>query len=55
VQLNTAVRQLDQITQGNAATAEETASAAQELNAQSTELLGIVGQLVRLIDGAKAS
>ena len=50
-QLNTAVRQLDQVTQGNAATAEETASASEELNAQSTELIGIVHRLVHLIDG----
>ncbi len=50
-QINSAVAQLDQVTQTNAANAEESASASEELNAQATELNGIVVQLVRLVEG----
>lgn len=41
-QINTAVLQIDKVTQANASGAEETASAAQQLNAQSAELKGVV-------------
>ncbi len=48
-QVNTAVSQMDQVTQTNAANAEEGAAAAEELNAQSAELLRIVGDLSALV------
>ena len=41
-QVNTAVSQLDKVTQQNAANAEESASAAEELNGQSTEMQSMV-------------
>ena len=54
-QINSAVAQMDQVTQTNAANAEESASASEELNAQATELKGIVDQLVRLVGGGASS
>ena len=48
-QINTAVSQMDKITQSNAANAEETASAAEELNAQSEELKAAAGRLAALV------
>ncbi len=51
-QINSAIGQIDRVTQTNAATAEESASAAEELNAQAAELKGQVGQLLALV-GAK--
>ncbi len=51
-QLNTAVAQMDQVTQGNAASAEEGASAAEELHAQSAALKEAVADLLRLVGGA---
>lgn len=48
-QINEAVSQMDQVTQSNAANAEETASAAEELNAQSEELMSVVRDLKELI------
>jgi len=50
-QVNTAVTQMDKVTQSNAASAEESASAAQELNAQTHVLRGIVGDLLKLVGG----
>ena len=50
-QINKAVADLDRITQENASTAEESASAAEELNAQSTQMRGIVRRLVVIIQG----
>lgn len=50
-QLNTAVRQLDQVTQSTAASAEEAASASEELHAQAEELTGIVDDIVHLVEG----
>ncbi len=52
-QVNTAVAQMDKITQSNAATAEEAASAAEELSAQSTALNGMVQDLVGMVEGRK--
>jgi len=49
-QINTAITQMDQVTQGNASSAEETASAAEELNAQSITLKEAVASLRRLVD-----
>jgi len=50
-QINTAVSQLDKVTQSNAAAAEETAAAAEELNAQSFALKDTVGELQKLVGG----
>jgi len=47
-QLNVAVSQMDRVTQSNAASAEETASAAEELNAQALSLKDSVNQLLAL-------
>lgn len=49
-QINTAISQMDKVTQNNAATAEESAAAAEELNAQSVELRKSSAKLVNLID-----
>lgn len=51
-QLNTAVSQMDQVTQANAAGAEESASAAEELSAQADQLRSAVADLTRLVHGA---
>jgi methyl-accepting chemotaxis protein len=51
-QVNTAVSQMDKVTQSNAASAEESASAAQELNAQTHVLRGVVGELLTLVGSA---
>ncbi len=48
-QVNTAVSQMDQVTQSNASNAEESAAAAEELNAQSAEINRIVGDLGALV------
>jgi len=54
-QINSAVSQMDKVTQSNASGAEETASAAEELNAQSNELRNAVQVLMKLITGNTAS
>jgi len=48
-QVNTAVSEMDKVTQANAGNAEESAAAAEELNAQSVELKRIVGELGALV------
>ncbi len=48
-QVNTAINQMDKVTQGNAANAEESASAAEELFAQTDTLRHAVGQLEQLL------
>jgi len=48
-----AVSQMDVVVQRNAAGAEETASAAEELNAQAFELQEVVRDLGTMVDGAK--
>ena len=53
-QVNTAVTQMDKVTQSNAANAEESASAAEELNAQAEALNDAVFQLKQLVDGNSA-
>ena len=53
-QVNSAVPQMDKVTQSNAASAEESASAAEELNAQAENLKDAVNQLLRLVDGDHA-
>ena len=50
-QVNTAVAQMDKVTQSNAATAEESASAAHELSTQADILSNMVNELVIMIDG----
>lgn len=51
-QVNTAVSQMDKVTQANAGSAEETAAAAEELSAQSQVMRDGVAQLMRLVGGA---
>ena len=51
-QINSAVTQMDQVTQNNAANAEESASSSEELNAQAQELQMMVGMLIGIVHGA---
>ncbi|MFP4503002.1 MAG: methyl-accepting chemotaxis protein [Candidatus Hydrogenedentota bacterium] len=51
-QINTAVAQVDQVTQSNASNSEESASASEELNAQAEEMQRIVQDLVAMVGGA---
>jgi methyl-accepting chemotaxis protein len=53
-QVNTAVSQMDKVTQANAAGAEESAAAAEELNAQAHVLQETVGELLALVDGSRS-
>ncbi|MFQ5687556.1 MAG: hypothetical protein ACE5GV_12960, partial [Candidatus Scalindua sp.] len=48
---NNAVQQMDQVTQGNAASAEETASASEEMSAQAESLVEQIGILASLVGG----
>jgi methyl-accepting chemotaxis protein len=48
-QINTAVGQMDKVTQSNAASAEESAAAAEELNAQAETLKSAVAELAALV------
>jgi len=50
-QVNTAVAEMDKVTQANAAGAEESASAAEELNAQAEVMKETVGNLQMLVGG----
>ena len=50
-QVNMAVTQMDKVTQSNAASAEEIASAAEELNAQAETMKGSVIELTKLVGG----
>jgi methyl-accepting chemotaxis protein len=50
-QINSAVGQMDKVTQGNAASAEECAAAAEELNAQAETMKHSVGELLQLVGG----
>jgi len=54
-QINIAVGQMDNVTQSNAAVAEESAAAAEELNAQSAVLKDSVASLQQLVVGAAGS
>ena len=51
-QINIAVGQMDKVTQGNAASAEESAAAAQELNSQAVAMKHTVNELMQLVGGA---
>jgi methyl-accepting chemotaxis protein len=53
-QINTAVSQMDKVTQQNAANAEESASASEELSAQAESMNQVVDQLVLLVNGINA-
>jgi methyl-accepting chemotaxis protein len=48
-QVNTAVGQMDKVTQSNASNAEESAAAAEELNAQAIIMKDSVGELLQLV------
>lgn len=50
-QVNTAVTEMDKVTQQNAATAEESASASEEMSAQAEQMKGFVSDLVALVNG----
>ena len=50
-QINTSVSQMDQVTQTNAANAEESAAASEELSAQAEELSTCVRELSKLVGG----
>jgi methyl-accepting chemotaxis protein len=54
-QVNSAVSQMDKVTQGNAASAEECAAAAEELNAQAQAMKDAVGELLKLVGGNTVS
>ena len=51
-QINTAVGQMDRTTQANAASAEECAAAAEEMNHQAASLKNSVSELVHLVGAA---
>ncbi|MBX7258888.1 MAG: MCP four helix bundle domain-containing protein [Candidatus Hydrogenedentes bacterium] len=48
-QINTAVAQMDKVTQANAANSEEAAAASEELSAQAANLVDIVGDLAKIV------
>ena len=52
-QINSAVGQMDKVTQSNAASAEETAAAAEELNSQAEIMKQSVAELLALVGGKK--
>ena len=54
-QVNTAMAQMDKVTQQNAANAEESASASEELSAQAESMNEVVGELVALVGGSTQS
>jgi methyl-accepting chemotaxis protein len=54
-QLNSAMGQMDKVTQANASSAEQTAASAQELSAQAAVLTQAVAELQLLVDGTKSA
>ncbi|MEE8396040.1 MAG: methyl-accepting chemotaxis protein, partial [bacterium] len=52
-QLNTAVAQMDELTQNNAANAEQTAAASEQLRGQSEILTSMVRQLMKIVSGSE--
>ena len=54
-QVNTAVGQMDKVTQSNAASAEESAAAAEELNSQAEVMKQSVMELLQLLGGNRES
>lgn len=55
IQVNTAMGQMDQVTQKNAANAEESASASEELSAQAENMMEVVGELITLVSGSSVN
>lgn len=53
-QVNTAVTEMDKVTQQNAASSEETASASEQLNAQAEEMMGVIKEMAALVGGNKS-
>ncbi|OIR13401.1 methyl-accepting chemotaxis protein I [mine drainage metagenome] len=51
-QVTRAVGEMDRVTQSNAATAEETSSAATELNTQTVRLKGVISELTAMTNGS---
>jgi methyl-accepting chemotaxis protein len=51
-QVNKATTEMDRVTQRNAANAEESASASEELSAQAQTMQGFVGDMARMVGGA---
>ncbi|MEJ5377865.1 MAG: methyl-accepting chemotaxis protein [bacterium] len=54
-QISQAVAQMDKVVQATAANAEESASASEELQAQAQAMKELVGELVALVEGGRAS
>jgi len=54
-QINTAVAEMDKVTQRTAANAEESASASEELNAQAMQMRGFVEELMAVVGGSGAA
>lgn len=54
-QVNGAIAQMDQVTQGNAANAEESASASEELSGQAQNLNNMVGELLQIVGDSGSS
>jgi methyl-accepting chemotaxis protein len=52
-QVNKAAVDMDKVIQQNAASAEESASASEEMNAQASQMMGYVNQIVALIGGKR--
>ncbi len=52
-QVNTAVSEMDKVTQQNAANAEESAASSQELREQSEQMKGFVKELIAIVGGEK--
>jgi methyl-accepting chemotaxis protein len=52
--VNSAVNQMDNVTQQNAANAEESASAAEELSAQAEQMQGMVQDMVGVVGGSSS-
>ena len=50
-QVTRAVSEMDKVTQANAATAEETSSAATELNTQTVRLKAVIAELTAMVNG----
>ena len=52
-QVNTAIADIDSVTQSNAAAAEQSAAASEELTAQANDLTSLVSELENVVHGAK--
>ena len=53
-QIAKAIAEMDRVTQTTASSAEESASASEELNAQANALKGVAGKLTALVEGTAA-